>query len=116
MINTPAFCWYLGGFSPAYIEKEMHKSTVEGHLDSLCADVRAAVTARLTEQHKSVQVLGWNGPWISIQCDATSTNNLEYYNVSFSWVPPDFSGMERSARRSSPEGMVQPRSSRGFDR
>eukprot|EP00904_Undaria_pinnatifida_P001773 jgi/Undpi1/11597/HiC_scaffold_30.g13892.m1 len=35
MINTPAFCWYLGGFSPAYMEKELHNTTLEGHLDSL---------------------------------------------------------------------------------
>ena len=97
MINIPAFCWYLGGFSPAYMEKEMHKTTLEGHLSSLSADMRAAMTARLAEQYDSAQALARNGPWISIQCDATRTNNIEYYTVSFPWVPPDFSGMERVA-------------------
>lgn len=95
MSDTPAFRWYLGGFSEAYVEKPMHGTTVDRHLDELCADVRAAITAKLTEQYESVKAMGWSGPWVSIQCDATSTNNSEYFTVSFSWVPPDFSGMER---------------------
>lgn len=97
MFETPAFRWYLGGFSPAFVQKPMHGTTIDRHLDGLVSDARTAMTARLTEQYESVQAAGWNGPWISIQCDATSTNNSEYYTVSFSWVPPDFSGMERVA-------------------
>ena len=62
MIKPPAFRWYLGGFSLAYIEKEMHKTTVEGHLDSLCADVRAAMTVRLTEQYKVRPGVGLERP------------------------------------------------------
>ena len=50
-----------------------------------------------TEHYESVQAMGWLGPWVSIQCDATSTNNTEYFTVSFSWIPPDWSGMERVA-------------------
>ncbi|CAM9258714.1 unnamed protein product, partial [Pylaiella littoralis] len=75
MFDSPAFRWYLGGFSPAYIQNPMHATTIDGHLDQLCLDVRSAMTAKLTEQYESVQAAGWNGPWISIQCDATSTNN-----------------------------------------
>lgn len=97
MFNSSAFRWYLGGFSPAYIQNPMHATTIDGHLDQLCLDVRSAMMAKLTEQYESVQATGWNGPWISIQCDATSTNNCEYFTVSFSWIPPDFSGMERVA-------------------
>ena len=82
MFDTPAFRWYLGGFSPAYIQKPMHGTTIDRHLDGLVSDVRTAMTARLTEEYES---------------DATSTNNSEYCTVSFSWVPPDFSGMERVA-------------------
>lgn len=97
MSATAAFQHWLGGYSPELVKKTIHRTTINKNLESLCADVRAVMTAKLAAHYESVKKRGWTGPWISMQCDATSTNNTEYYTVSFSWVPEDWSGMERVA-------------------
>lgn len=95
MSATAAFQRWLGGYSPELVKKTTHRTTINKNLESLCADVRAVMTAKLAAHYEFVKKRGWTGPWISMQCDATSTNNTEYYTVSFSWVPEDWSGMER---------------------
>lgn len=97
MIETPAFKWFLGGFSQSYVHETVSPQKIAENLDKLCSQVRAAMTLKLKEQYESVRAMDWTGPWVSVQCDATSTNNTEYFTVSFSWIPPDWSGMERVA-------------------
>lgn len=95
MLDSPAFQWFLGGYSPAFIKDKPHHTTLDRHLDELCSGVRDSITALLVAQYESVKRLGWTGPWMSIQVDATSTHNTEYFTVSFSWIAPDWSRMER---------------------
>ena len=85
MSATPAFKWYLGGFSQPYVQETIHLDTIANNLENLSSEVRAAIMKKFTEHYESVQAMSWLGPWVNIQCDATSTNNTEYFTVSFSW-------------------------------
>lgn len=95
MFSSAAFQWYLGGFSPSFITEKPHPTTITRHLDELCSGVRDGITAQLVAQYESVKKVGWTGPWMSIQVDATSTHNTEFFTVSFSWISPDWRGMEQ---------------------
>ena len=95
MLNSAAFQWYLGGYSPSFITEKPHHTTINRHLDELCSGVQDGITAQLVAQYESVKKMGWTGPWMSIQVDATSTHNTEFFTVSFSWISPDWRGIER---------------------
>ena len=85
MSATPAFKWYRGGFSQSYVQETIHPDTIANNLENLYSGVREAIMKEFTEHYESVQAMSWLGPWVSIQCDATSTNNTEYFTVSVSW-------------------------------
>ena len=53
--------------------------------------------AMLAAQYESVKKMGWTGPWVSLQVDATSTLNTEHYTVSFSWIAEDWSERKQVA-------------------
>ena len=97
MSASPAFQHYLGGFSPAYVTETIHPSTIDRILGELCSEVGAAMKAMLAAQYESVKKMGWTGPWVSLQVDATSTRNTEYYTVSFSWIAEDWSKRKQVA-------------------
>ena len=95
MLSSAAFQWYLGGYSPSFITENPHHTTINRHLDELCSGVRDGITAQLVAQYEPVKKVGWTGPWMSIQVDATSTHHMEFFTVSFSWIAPDWRRMER---------------------
>ena len=58
MLNSSAFQWYLGGYSPSFITEKPHHTTINRHLDELCSGVRDGFMAQLIAQYGSVKKVG----------------------------------------------------------
>lgn len=95
MSSGAAFQYFIGGLSPSYVSQTIHQTTIDRHLDALFMEVKTAITVKLQEHVTSVRKMGWYGPCVSAQVDLTTANNVEYATMSLSWVPQDWSEMER---------------------
>lgn len=94
LASGAAFRYFVGGFSPSYASQVIHPETVTKLLTELSAEVKAAITAKLSAHHDSVTKLGWHGPFVGIQMDMTTAFNTEYITVALSYVSEEWC-MER---------------------
>lgn len=85
----------MGSPSSGYGSQTLVPRTMDTILNGVSSEVKANITKQLRTQDNSVKKMGWAGPFVIFQKDLTSAQNVEFSTVSLSFIPDNWSSLER---------------------